>query len=169
MTIFGPKPWVNPFGKMSIFQLFELHLFIAQKGVFALQNIVKDIFLLYIAEKKKLEKLPFFDQNHGLTPLENRKRHFPGLYYPKKKLEKWPFLDQNHGITPLQNCTFFKFLNFLFLQPRKAFFRSRISRKTFSQLIFPKKKLKKWPFSDQNNGLTPLEKCQLFHFLNFLF
>ena len=29
MAIFGPKPWVNPFGKMSIFRLFELLLFIA--------------------------------------------------------------------------------------------------------------------------------------------
>ena len=32
----------------------------------------------------------------------------------------------------------------------------------------PKKKnLEKWPFFDQNHGLTPLEKCQLFDFLNF--
>ena len=29
MAIFGPKQWVNPFGKMSIFPLFELLLFIA--------------------------------------------------------------------------------------------------------------------------------------------
>ena len=29
MAIFGPKPWVNPFGKMSIFRLFELLFFIA--------------------------------------------------------------------------------------------------------------------------------------------
>ena len=29
MAIFGPKPWVNPFGKMSIFQLFEVLVFIA--------------------------------------------------------------------------------------------------------------------------------------------
>ena len=28
MAIFGPKPWVNPFGKMSIFRLFGLHVFI---------------------------------------------------------------------------------------------------------------------------------------------
>ena len=28
-VIFGAKPWVNPFGKMSIFQLFELLVFIA--------------------------------------------------------------------------------------------------------------------------------------------
>ena len=34
MALFGPKPWVNPFGKMSIFRLFELLVFIASKGVF---------------------------------------------------------------------------------------------------------------------------------------
>ena len=26
-AIFGPKPWVNPFGKMSILRFFELLLF----------------------------------------------------------------------------------------------------------------------------------------------
>ena len=82
MAIFGLKPWVNPFRKMSIFRLFELLVFIAQKGVFSFQNIVKDIFLAYIAPS------------------------------PLKRLEK---------------CQFFDFLNFLFLQPREAFFRSRIS------------------------------------------
>ena len=29
MVIFGPKQWVNPFGKMSIFRLFELLVFVA--------------------------------------------------------------------------------------------------------------------------------------------
>ena len=29
IAIFGPKPWVNPFRKMSIFRLFELVVFIA--------------------------------------------------------------------------------------------------------------------------------------------
>ena len=29
MAIFGPKPWVNPFGKMSIFPSFDLLVFIA--------------------------------------------------------------------------------------------------------------------------------------------
>ena len=28
-AIFGPKPWVNPFGKMTIFLFFELLVFIA--------------------------------------------------------------------------------------------------------------------------------------------
>ena len=29
MGTFGPKPWVNPFGKMSILRLFKLLFFIA--------------------------------------------------------------------------------------------------------------------------------------------
>ena len=33
MAIIGPKPWVNPFGIMSVFRPFELFVFIAQKGV----------------------------------------------------------------------------------------------------------------------------------------
>ena len=49
MAIFGPKLWVNPFGKMSIFRFFKLFVFIVYKGVFSLQNFVKDIFLAYIA------------------------------------------------------------------------------------------------------------------------
>ena len=35
MAVFGPKPSVTPFGKMSIFRLFELLVFIAWKGVFS--------------------------------------------------------------------------------------------------------------------------------------
>ena len=192
-----------------------------------------------------MEKWPFLDQYHGLTTLEKcqfltfwtscfyclqrhffvleyRKRHFPAIYWLKRKLEKWPFLDQKHGLTPLEKCQFFDFLNFLFLQPRMSFFRSRILWKTFSWPVFPKKKvgemaifaqnhgfekmsifltfwtssfysleryffalqyrkrhfppvywtqknLEKWPFFDQNHGLTLLEKCQFFDFFNFLF
>ena len=136
MAIFGIKPWVNFFEKMSIFRFFKLFGFIAQNYVFSFQNIKKDILLAYIAYKKMLEK--------------------------------WPFLDQNHGLTPLDKCEFFDFLDFLFLQPREAFFRSRISKRTFCWPILPtKRKLEKWPFLDPNHRLTPLEKCQLFQFLNF--
>ena len=94
MAIFGPKPWVNSFGKMSIFRLFELLVFIAQKSVFAFQNIIKDIFLAYIAKRKTFGKMAIF---------------------PPKP---W--------VNPLGKCQFLDFLDFLFLQPRMAFFRSRI-------------------------------------------
>ena len=151
MAIIGPKPWVNPIGKMSIFGLFGLLVFIAQKGVFSFQNIVKDIFLPYIIFKKKMEKWPIFEKNHGLTPLQKcqffyflnflflqpSKAFFRSrisqntfswpILLKKKKMEKWPIFDLNHGLTPLERCQFLDFLNFLFLSPRKAFFRSRIS------------------------------------------
>ena len=124
-----------------------------------------------------LEKCQFFDflnfffysLKRRFFVVEYRKRHFPVLYCLKKKLEKWPFLDKNHGLTPLEKCRFFDFFNLLFLYPRKAFFCWRISKKTFSSPTLPKKKIEKWPFLDQNHGLTPLEKCQFFYFLRFLF
>ena len=34
MAIFGPNPWVNPVGKILIFRLFEIFVFITQKRVF---------------------------------------------------------------------------------------------------------------------------------------
>ena len=150
MASFGPKPCVNPFGKMSIFRHFELLVFIAQKGIFSFQNIVKIIFLTTIAEKKMLEKRPYWDQNQGFSlrknvnfstfgtscfyclerrffNLEYRKSHFPNLQCRKKMLKKWPYFDQNHGLTLLKKCQFFEFLNFLFLLPTKALFRSSLS------------------------------------------
>ena len=109
MAIFGPKPWVNPFGKMSIFRLFGLLVFIAQKDVFSFQNIIKNIFVAYIAQKKKLGKMAIFGpkpwvnmilKNVNFSPfwtccfyslerrllvLEYHKRRFPGLYCLEKK------------------------------------------------------------------------------------
>ena len=53
MVNFGPKLLVNPFGKTSVFGLFELFVFIGYKGVFLMYNIVKDIY--YIKKKFKKE------------------------------------------------------------------------------------------------------------------
>ena len=179
---------------MSIFRLFDLLVFIAQKGVFSFQNIVKHIFLADIAEKKKLKKWPFLDQNHGLTSLEkyqffhfliflflqprkafffvleDRKRHFPGPFFLKKELEKWPFLYQNHGLTPLEKSHFFVFLNFFFTAQKGVFFVLEYRKTHFGGLFWKKKKkLSKNPFLSKNHGLTPLEKWQFFDFLNYLF
>ena len=57
MATLGPKPWTNPLGRISIFRLFKLLLFTAQKVVFSFQNIVKDIFLPYICKRKKVGKM----------------------------------------------------------------------------------------------------------------
>ena len=93
-----------PLEKCQVFDFFELYVFIALKGVFSFQNIIKDIFLIYIAEKKRMEKRPVLYRNHGLTPLEK--------------------------------CQVFHFLNFMFLQPRKAFFSLQNIRKDIFLAFF---------------------------------
>ena len=102
MAFFGQKQWVNLLGKMAIFRLFELLVSVAEKGHFSFQNIVKDIFLAYIASKKvgkmaifgrqpwvnrfgkmsifRLFELVFFySLERRFFVLEYRKRHFSGL------------------------------------------------------------------------------------------
>ena len=72
MAIFGPKPKVNPFGKISIFRLYKLSVFIAQKGVFLVLQYRKRHFPgLYCLKKEKSVKWPFLDQKHGLTLKKN--------------------------------------------------------------------------------------------------
>ena len=82
---------------------------------------------------------------------------------------KWPIFDQNHGLTPLEQSQFFDFLNFFFFYSLEMRFFVLEYRKTLlSWPILPKKKkIEKWPIFDQNHGLTPLEKSQIFDFLNF--
>ena len=142
---------LTPFQKSQFFAFFKLLVFVTQKHVFSFQNIVKHFFVPYIAKKQNMEKWPILDQKHGLTPLQKSQfYHFLSLLslwprkpffrsrisqntfscpiLPKKKDRKnGQFWTKNHGLTPLQKSHFFHFLNLLFLQPRKAFFRSRIS------------------------------------------
>ena len=139
MAIFGPKAWVNPLGKMSIWRLFGLLVFIGQKGVFSFQNIVKDIISgLYCLKKTNLEKWPFLDENSwgnslgkmsnfrlfgllvfiaqkGVFSFQNIiKDIFQGLYCLKKtNLEKWPFLDQNSWVNPLGKMSIFRHFGLL--------------------------------------------------------
>ena len=82
MAIFGPKPWVNLFGKMSIFRLFEPQVFIAQKGVFSFDNIVKVIFQAYI-QYKKVRKTASFGPKRWVNPFGKSSifRHFVVLAF----------------------------------------------------------------------------------------
>ena len=153
MAIFGPKPWVNPFGKMSIFRILELLVFIAYKGAFSFQIIVKVIFLTYSAEKKMLEKWPYLDQNHGLTPLE-----------------KLQFFDILKLLFLQPRKAFFRFFELqIFIAQKGAFSFQIIVKVIFLTNIALQKRLEKWHNLDQNHGLTPFEKCQFSKFWNFLF
>ena len=160
MAIFGPKPWINPFGKMSIFRLFDVVVFIAQKGVFSLQNIVKDISLCYIPKKDKVGKRPifgpkpwvwknvnfstfcssfFYSQERRFFVLEYRKDIFLCFIAENKKMEKWPFLDQNHEVTPLEKCQFLYFMTSCFYSLERRFFVVKYRKGHFPMLQCLKK------------------------------
>ena len=71
MAIFGPKPWINPFGKISSLSLFKLRVFFGLEKRFFVLEYSKRHFPGVYCLKKKVGKWPFLNQNHGLTPLEN--------------------------------------------------------------------------------------------------
>ena len=143
MAIFGPKPFVNP---QSIFRLFELLVFIAQKGIFSFQNIVKDIFWSILPKKKNFEKWPFLDQNNGLTPsekcqffdflnflffysldrlffvLEYRKRCFPGVYCIGRKVGKISMFGPIPLVNPFGKMSIFRLFELLVFIAQKAIF-----------------------------------------------
>ena len=146
MAISGPKSQVNPFGKMSIFQLFKRLVFLAQKGVFFVLECHKRHSPGPYCLKKKIGKLVIFGLKPLVNPfgkmsifrlfeslvfiaqkgvfffLEYHKRHFPGIYCLKKKLEKWRFLDQNHGLTQLEKWQFFDLFELLVFIAQKGVF-----------------------------------------------
>ena len=70
MAKFAPKPWVNPLGKISIFPTFLTSCFYTLEIRFFVLEYHKTHFRGKYCIKKKVEKWPFLNQNHGLTSLE---------------------------------------------------------------------------------------------------
>ena len=84
--------------------------------------------------------------------------------------EKWPLLDRYHGLTPLEKGQFFRVFELLvFITQKGVFVVLEYPIRDFHGLYLLKKKLEKWPFLDQNHGLTSLKKCQFLDFLIFMF
>ena len=70
MAIFGPKPRVNPFGKISVYRLFKLLVFIAEKGVFFVLEYRKRHFPCLYCLKKKVGKMSIFRPKPWVNPFE---------------------------------------------------------------------------------------------------
>ena len=69
MAIFGPKLWVNPFGKMLIFRLFQLLVFTAEKSFFfVLEYRKRHFFCPSLPKKKKVRKMAIFGQKPWVNP-----------------------------------------------------------------------------------------------------
>ena len=146
MAIFGPKPWVNPFGKMSIFRLFELVVFIAQKGVFFVLEYRKRHFPGLYRLKKKVGKRAIFGPKPWVNPfgkmsifrlfelvvfiaqkgvffvLEYRKRHFPGLYCLKKKVGKMAIFGPKPWVNPFGKMSIFRLFELVVFIAQKGVF-----------------------------------------------
>ena len=60
MAIFGPKPWVNPIGKFSIFRLFEVLVFYSLERRFFVLEYHKRHFPDLYCLKKKVGKMSIF-------------------------------------------------------------------------------------------------------------
>ena len=121
----------------------------AKKGFFSIQNIIKHYFQSYFEGKQIKKKITFFDQKHGLTPLEkcdfwdferlkllwrikvffsiqNIIKHYFQSYFEEKQIKKKiKFFNQKHGLTPLEKCDFWDFERLKFLLPKKVSFLSR--------------------------------------------
>ena len=53
MDTFGPKPWINPFGKISIFRLFQFSCFYSlERRFFVLEYRKRHFADLYCLKKK---------------------------------------------------------------------------------------------------------------------
>ena len=99
--------------------------------------------------------------------LEYRKRHFSGLYCLKRKFAKTAIFGPKAWVW--KNINFSTIWTFCFYRLERRFFVLQYRKRLFLGLYCLKRKLEKWPFLDQNHGVTRLEKCQFFDFLKFSF
>ena len=133
-----------------------------------------------------MEKLPFLDNNHGFTPLENvnfssfqsfcfyslerrffvlecRKRHFPSLYFLKKKIGKIGIIWTKPWVKPFKKMWIFGLFELLVVVVYKSvFFVLEYRKRHFPGLYCLKKKRLKnghfWPIPRVN----PFGKMSIF-------
>ena len=84
-------------------------------------------------------------------------------------MEKWPIFDQNNGLTPLEKSQFFD-LDFLILQPRKAFCFQTTVKDVLLAYIAKKKKMENGQFLTKpwTNPFGKISILRLFVFLVFI-
>ena len=68
MAIFGPKSWVNPFGKMSIFLAFRTSCFYSLERRFFVLEYRKRHFPGLYCLKRKVGKMAIFGQKSWVNP-----------------------------------------------------------------------------------------------------
>ena len=151
---FFSKPWVHPFGKMAIFQLFEPFFYSLERRFFVLEYRKGHFPMLYCRKKKKDGKIKkvnfsnfwtscFYSLKRLFFVLEYRKRHFFGLYYLKIKVGKMVIFGTKAWINPFGKIPIFWTVwssDFYILE--RCFFVLEYRKRPFRSLYCPKKK--KW-------------------------
>ena len=70
MAILGPKPWVNPFGKMSIFKKFSTSCFYSLKRRFLVVEYRKRLFPNINYLKREIGKMDKFGPKPWANPFK---------------------------------------------------------------------------------------------------
>ena len=139
MAILGPKPWVNPFAKMSIFKKFWTSCFYSLQRRFFVVEYRKRLFPNINYLKREIGKMDKFGPKPWANPfkknfnfstfwtscfysldrrffvLEYRKSHFPDQYCLKKDWKNGHIWIKTISLLLLEKYQFFDILNFLFL------------------------------------------------------
>ena len=150
-------------------------------------NSRKQYFSAYFGQKQSMEKIPLFDQTHGLTLWENsnffhflkrnlcvqesvlfyleyQQKIFLGLFCPKTNYGK----NSNFWPKPwtLQNFEFFTLFKKKILYLKESLLFYLEYQQTIFLGLFPQKQtMEKIQIFDQNHALTPLQKFEFCHFL----
>ena len=112
----------------------------------------------------------FYSLERPFSTLEYRKRHFSGLYCLKKKVEKMAIFGPKPWVNPFgKNVTFSTFWTSCFYSLERRLFALEYRKRPFLGLYCPKKKVGKMAIFGPKPRVNPLEKCDFFHFLHFLF
>ena len=132
-----------------------------------------------------LEKLPFLDENHGLTLwknvtfltfwtfrfysperslllLEYRKTHFLGLQCLKKHVGKMAIFGPKPWVNPLEKCQFFDFLNLFFYSIERCFLVLEYRKRHFFGLYFLTKNVEKMAIFGPKAWANPFGKMSIF-------
>ena len=136
MVIFGQKPCINPFVKMSIFRLFLTSCFYSlERRFFVLEYRKRHFPCLYCLKKQvcnnshfwtKTMRLPvsknvnlltfltssFYSLERRFFVLEYHKRYFSCLYCLKKKVKKRAIFGQKPWVNPFGKISIFRLFQF---------------------------------------------------------
>ena len=145
MAVFGPKPWVSTFGKMSIFRLFATCCFYSVERLFLSLDYHKRHFPDLYCLKKKDEKMGIFGPKPLVNPfgkmsifrlfstccfyslerrflsLDYHRRHFPGLYCLKRKVRKMAFFWPKPWVNRFGKMSIFRLFSTCFYSLERRF------------------------------------------------